>query len=216
MVKRPLTWPAIAASFLLLVTMSCAALEGAPTARPLLTTPRAVQGPGSNAAGISGNSGNSGGQSSNGTPTLPTPTLPPSATPTLPTPSPTPSPLPNPDNGPFVVKQIQTLGHETIQGLVCNITKPFVVNAATPQVSWTFNFVPIGASKGNLSYAYTISSAGESHSATGTYTLSPYEKAGALLLTMTVRDHVVFKGFDGTMPVSYKFALTPTGHANCP
>jgi hypothetical protein len=66
-----------------------------------------------------------------------------------------------------------------------------------------------------LTYAYSIPRAGESHDAHGTYTLSLAAPDGTLLLSMAVRDHVVFKGFDGTIPLNYSFDLVPAD-APCP
>ncbi len=118
--------------------------------------------------------------------------------------------------GPFVVKQTVTLGHETISGTVCDITKPFTVPAVAPNVSWNFNFIPADASKGTWTYAYTIQSAGESHDASGTYTIGLPAMDGTLTLTMKGSDHVVFTGFNGNLPVSYQFNLVPTNPAACP
>jgi hypothetical protein len=42
------------------------------------------------------------------------------------------------------------------------------------------------------------------------------DKNGTLQLTMSVSDHVVFKGFDGNMPNNYKFNLVPSGDTPCP
>jgi hypothetical protein len=128
-----------------------------------------------------------------------------------------PTQLPDTYIGPYVVKQIETLGGESISGIVCSVTKPFSVLSVTPRVTFTFYFVPQNAGHGNVSYAYTIESAGESHDAKGTYTLSPVDKAGTLQLSMSVSDHVVFKGFDGNIPNRYKFNLVPSAETtSCP
>lgn len=113
--------------------------------------------------------------------------------------------------GPFTVKQTESLGGETISGSVCDITKPFAVRAATSKAAWTFQFAPILATSGTMTYGYSIPSAGESHSATGTYTLSQPAPDGTLVLSMAGSDHVVFKGFDGRFPIRYKFSLVPSG-----
>lgn len=115
--------------------------------------------------------------------------------------------------GPFTVKQTESLGGETISGSVCDVTKPFSVLATAKAVTWTFQFVPNSATTGAVTYAYTIPSAGESHDAKGTYTLSLPAPDGTLVLSMTVRDHVTFNGFDGMIPVRYKFSLVPA--ASC-
>ncbi len=119
-------------------------------------------------------------------------------------------------SGGYVVKQIETLGGEVISGFVCSLTAPFGVNSKTPKVAFVFSFVPQDATHGQVSYAYSISSAGEAHSATGTYTVSPAGADGTLLVSLTVSDHVTFKGFDGNIPNHYKFDLVPAGTAPCP
>lgn len=118
--------------------------------------------------------------------------------------------------GPYAVKQIESLGHETISGFVCSTILPFAVNATAPNVSWVFNFVPQGANQGKWTYAYFIQRAGESHNASGSYTLSSPGTDGTLHLTMAGQDHVVFKGFDGNLPVHYKFDLVPDQSTSCP
>jgi hypothetical protein len=115
--------------------------------------------------------------------------------------------------GPFTVKQTMNLGGETLSGTVCDLTKQFAVQAVAPAVSWTFLFSPGSATQGTVTYAYTISSAGETHNASGNYTVGLPAADGTLVLSMTVRDHVTFNGFDGTFPLTYKFSLVPA--ANC-
>jgi hypothetical protein len=117
-------------------------------------------------------------------------------------------------NGAFTVKQIETLGGETISGTVCDLTKPFAVPAVAPRASWTFLFVPNSATQGTVTYSYSIPSAGETHNASGTYKIGPPAGDGTLQLSLTVSDHVTFKGFDGNIPEQYKFGLVPT--AACP
>ena len=113
------------------------------------------------------------------------------------------------------MKQVETLGGESISGIVCSPSRRFTVAARTSKVAWTFVFAPDGATAGAVSYAYSIPSAGESHQATGSYKVSPSEHDGTLHLSLTVSDHVVFKGFDGKIPVRYTFDLVPTGTAGC-
>lgn len=118
--------------------------------------------------------------------------------------------------GAYTVKQIQTLGGESISGTACDVRTPFVVDAATDKVAWQFLFTPTGATtKGTVTYAYTIPSAGESHDAKGTYLISAADPDGVRHLSLQVSDHVVFHGFDGKLPVSYKFDLVPLG-TGCP
>jgi len=147
------------------------------------------------------------------TPTrTPTPTQTPTNTPT-PTATATPPP---PSAGPYVVKQMETLGGEAISGVVCSVSLPFSVNSVTPKISFVFVFAPLDARHGKVAYKYSIPSAGESHDATGNYTLSPAGTDGTLLLSLTVSDHVVFKGFDGNIPLRYKFDLVPSTTVTCP
>jgi len=112
--------------------------------------------------------------------------------------------------GPFTVKQTESLGGETLSGSVCDVTKPFAVLAATKRVAWTFKFTPNSATSGAVGYTYSIPSAGESHNATGTYRLSQPAPDGTLVLSLAVSDRVVFKGFDGPIPLRYKFSLVPS------
>jgi hypothetical protein len=110
--------------------------------------------------------------------------------------------------GPYLVVQIETLGHEVISGLVCALDKPFAVHMATPKVSFDTGFVPNDNTRGAVTYAYNIPSAGESHEAHGSYTITP-AKDGILSLAFQVSDHVVFHGFDGNIPLRYKMNLAP-------
>lgn len=147
----------------------------------------------------------------------PSPSPSPSASPS-PSPSPTPTPLvtPNPMFGPYVVKQIETLGGEVISGFVCDLRKPFTVNFTTPKVSFTVIFSPKEANTGGVVYKYSIPSAGESHDAAGNYTINTISTDGTLQLSFSVSDHVVFKGFDGNIPNRYKFNLVPDLTQTCP
>jgi hypothetical protein len=116
----------------------------------------------------------------------------------------------------YVVKQVESLGGEVISGNVCSLAQPFSVFSTTPHATFTFDFVLQDAQHGNVFYAYSIPSAGESHDAAGAYSLTPLDKDGTLQLSMSVSDHVVFKGFDGNIPNKYKFNLVPSGDISCP
>ncbi len=182
-----------------------------PTPSPTPTGAVTAGGGGGSGSGGSdggGSGGGSGGSNGGGSgPASPAPTEP------TPSPSPTPGGLPG---APYVVKQVETLGGEAISGIVCSPSRPFAVAAHTSKVAWTFAFAPRSATDGSVSYAYSIPSAGESHRATGSYRVSPPEHDGTLHLSLTVSDHVVFKGFDGNIPLRYKFDLVPTGTGGCP
>ncbi len=115
-----------------------------------------------------------------------------------------------------MVKQTQTLGGEKISGFVCNLTLPFQVTVAAPEVTFIFNFFPAGADHGKWSYAYSLPKAGESHDANGNYTIRSTKEIGVLVLAMTGSDHVVFHGFDGKIPSRYQFNLVPAANVPCP
>jgi hypothetical protein len=108
------------------------------------------------------------------------------------------------------------MGHETISGQVCTLTRPFIVSAVAPEVSWTFIYTPRDAGHGSWVYAYSITKAGETHDAAGSYQISQVSDDGTLLLTMTGTDNVAFKGFSGPFPVNYRFNLIPSQNATCP
>ncbi len=117
--------------------------------------------------------------------------------------------------GPYVVKQTRSLGGETIGGQVCSLTAPFSVAVKAPAIGFAFGFVPAAADHGSWTYAYNIKKAGETHSASGTYTIAQAGKDGTLTLTMKGRDQVAFKGFSGPFPVNYSFNLVPSGNTPC-
>ncbi len=203
--KQQSLWRVLALSLFLMMVISCVTLP------PRQQTPSATP--------TSAGGGNSGGEIANtpdptSNPT-PVPTLAPTSHPThVPTTAPTSNPTPRPQ-GPYVVKQIRSAGGETISGEVCSITDAFDVTFKAPAVTFITRFVPQNDSSGNLSYAYSLPKAGETHDATGTYTLSLASADGTLLLSMKVSDHVVFKGFDGIMPVNYEFNLVPSMNTSC-
>ncbi len=123
---------------------------------------------------------------------------------------------PDPNQIPYVVKQIVSQGHETISGQVCTLTRPFIVSAVAPEVSWTFIYTPSDAVHGSWVYAYSITKAGETHDAAGSYNISQVSSDGTLRLTMTGTDNVAFKGYSGPFPVRYYFNLIPSQNATCP
>jgi hypothetical protein len=200
---------------LIAITSACASPTNTPTATPtapsspIATPGLSIGGNSSGAAGSSnggsngGSSGGSNGVSNGGNNNNSSPSEPPNNLLTTP-------------GGPYMVKQIETLGGEKISGAVCSLTQPFAVTAVTPRVTFVFNFIPQDDKRGNVTYAYSIPSAGESHKAAGTYSLSPVGTDGTLQLSLSVSDHVVFKGFDGNIPNKYKFNLVPSSSTPCP
>ncbi len=202
-------WSVIVVIGLIMVTMACAlpSLAGTATPTPGMSAGGSKGGTGDSNSGTGGSNGGTGdsnggtggtgdsnGSSNSGSPTQ----------------------LPTTYAGPYVVKQIETLGGEVISGFVCSLTQPFSVLSITPKVTFTFYFVPQNAQQGKVSYTYSIPDAGESHDAAGTYSLNPLDKDGTLQLSMSVSDHVVFKGFDGNIPNKYLFNLVPSGSTSCP
>jgi len=204
-------WRAGALILILLTLISCAVTNsGQQASLPSATPNVGIAGGGLGGVGGSGkgagSGGNNGGAGTGGGNTIST---------QAPTPNPTPDPTPS-NQGPFVVKQIMSLGHESISGEVCSLTAAFTVFAVAPEVSWNFTFVPGGPNQGKWTYAYSITSAGETHNANGSYTISQVNADGTLLLTMTGSDSVAFKGFSGKFPVNYSFNLVPSGNTSCP
>jgi hypothetical protein len=131
------------------------------------------------------------------------------------TPQPTAVPT-QPSGPPYVVRKTENLGGETLTGIVCDTSRPFSVIVATPTVTFTEAFAPAGPASGSLSYAYAFPDLGESHDATGSYTISGPGPDNVLHLALTGHDHVVFNGFDGQVPVNYRFDLVPTALSDCP
>jgi len=214
---QPRKWSLIAAIGIIVLTMACALPGATPEAGRPTETPTATaqavlpaagggSGTGSSAGGETGgsssggNSGDGAGNANQGSSEA----------------TPEPTQLADLSGGPYTVKQIETLGGEAISGTVCSTSKPFSVLSVTPHVTFTFNFVPLDAERGKVTYAYSIPSAGESHDAIGTYTLARVDKVGTQQLSLSVSDHVVFKGFDGNIPNRYKFNLVPSGTTGCP
>jgi hypothetical protein len=117
---------------------------------------------------------------------------------------------------PYAIKQTQNRGGESISGQVCSTAAPFQVSTLTPTVDFTWSFTPQSSNSGTWSYDYAFPSLGESHAATGTYTIAPPAANGTLSLSLTGSDHVVFNGFDGNVPVTYGFALVPSATTTCP
>jgi len=190
--------------------------------RPTATPAAAVSRGGPQGVGNSGNSANS--DNSAAHPVAPksqaTP-IPPTLTTTL-TPTATLEATGQPV-GPYSVRQTMTQGHITLHSPpegVC-VNKLWRVPASAPEVpSILFVFDPHGVYPGingnTFGYAYNIPRAGESHQAQGSYKLTS-NTDGSLKVSLTARDHVVFKGFDGMMPVQFTFDLVPmSGNATCP
>lgn len=213
--KHPLPM-AISVSLILITILSCAAPIAGQQSQPATPTPTGAVdfiGVGSNGGGIIGGSGGSvgsggsgassgsggsGGSNNPGNNTLPN------------------TNLPSTGQGAYAVKQTMTLGGEAISGAVCSLTQPFSVNFNTPKVAFVTGYVPTSASQGTWTYAYNISSAGETHNASGSYTISSPSPDGTLVLTMTGKDNVAFKGFSGPFPTHYSFKLVPSTTTPCP
>jgi hypothetical protein len=201
-------WRILGLVLILLALLGCASLGSIqPTNTPVS--------PGSGSGNSSGDGSGTGSGDSNNNPNPNNPisisTLQATSTPEA-----TPTDLTDIFPGPYTVRQTMTLGKEklgTPAGGVC-VNAAWQVPVDTPQVSFAFVFgpysVPPGSTGNTFGYAYNIPSAGESHEAQGSYTLSP-NKDRSMKVSLTARDHVVFKGFDGVMPVQYSFDLVPIG-----
>ncbi len=202
----------------MLAALACSLPGAAATSTPrAAATGTATSAGGGVGGGSNGTNNNDAGPTPRPTATraataTPTPTVTPTATDT-PTDTPAPTTVPQ---GPYLVKQTETLGGETLSGAVCSLTEPFIVTSTTPKVTFTFVFTPQAADHGTLTYAYSIPSAGETHDAHGTYTIQPAGADGTLTLSLSVSDHVTFKGFDGNIPLKYQFNLVPTAGVPCP
>jgi hypothetical protein len=198
----------LALSMLIIVTISCRLpTPNAPTPTPTATTIPVIGGNGGNGgsggSGASGGSGGTGGGNSSGGG---------SELIIADTPAPTPSDY----TGPYVVEKSENLGGETISGFACRLTDTFTVNFNTPKINFVNTYSPTSGSNGTWAYSYSFPSLGETHDASGTYTISRPGVDGKLLLTETGSDHVVFNGFDGKFPVNYSFKLNPAPMPNCP
>jgi hypothetical protein len=127
--------------------------------------------------------------------------------------------------GPYQVKQLETLGREKIKGGVCSLADEFDVTFETPPATFKMHLKPdLVATRrltsvplhGTLAYQYSIPRAGETHDATGVYDLTPDPGAHRIHVAIEARDHVRFKGFDGVPVTRYKFDLQPDPAAACP
>ena len=120
----------------------------------------------------------------------------------------------------YQVKQTLHLGDETVSGGAClppgsASAQRFTVLMTTRSVTFHIGFTPTATAAGNLAHQYAFPSLGETHRATGTYAIASPAADGSRTVTLRVRDHVVFNGFDGVMPTNYTFALVPVSGA-CP
>ena len=118
--------------------------------------------------------------------------------------------------GPYHVVKIKNLGGEMVDGVVCAIDRPFVVHMQTRPATFDIKFEPAENARGMWTYAYDIPRAGESHKASGEYTMSPPAADGSRSLSIDGKDFVTFKGFAGPMPMQYVFGLSPiSGAGGC-
>jgi hypothetical protein len=118
--------------------------------------------------------------------------------------------------GPYHVVKVKNLGGEMVDGVVCAIDGPFVVHMQTRPATFDIKFEPADKARGMWTYAYDIPRAGESHKASGEYTMSPPAADGSRSLSIDGKDFVTFKGFAGPMPMQYVFGLSPiSGDGGC-
>jgi hypothetical protein len=111
--------------------------------------------------------------------------------------------------GPYHIVKVKNVGGETVDGVVCAIDRPFVVHMQTRPATFDIKFEPADKARGTWTYAYDIPRAGESHKASGEYTMSAPAADGTRALTIDGKDFVTFKGFAGPMPMQYVFGLAP-------
>jgi hypothetical protein len=117
--------------------------------------------------------------------------------------------------GPYHAVKVMDLGGETLDGTVCTINQLFVVSMATPKINFDIQFVPTDKTQGTWTYAYNFPDLGETHDASGGYTISAPAADGTRSLTIDGSDHVVFNGFDGSIPMHYIIGLSPSAEAAC-
>lgn len=192
-------------ALLVAAALSAAACGGAsasttPTPSSSLLAAGGADGGGAGAGGDAGGGGAGGGGGTGGGAGSGAPTPPPSGGPNL--------------GGPYVIDQAVTDGHAT--ATVCSLTAPFGIQIASPKVTFTMLLTPAAADHGTLAYSYAFPSLGESHDATGSYTVGAPVHDGTRRLQVSVRDHVVFNGFDGTIPIPQTMTLKPAGASLCP
>jgi hypothetical protein len=118
--------------------------------------------------------------------------------------------------GPYRIVKVMNRGGEMVDGVVCAIDRPFVVHMQTRPATFDIKFEPADKARGMWTYAYDIPRAGESHKASGEFTMSAPAADGSRSLTIDGKDFVTFKGFAGPMPMQYVFGLAPiSGGGGC-
>jgi hypothetical protein len=118
--------------------------------------------------------------------------------------------------GPYHIVKVMNLGGEMVEGVVCGIDRPFVVHMQTRPATFDIKFEPADTARGMWTYAYDIPRAGESHKASGDYTMSAPAADGSRSLTIDGKDFVAFRGFAGPMPMHYVFGLMQiVGDSGC-
>jgi len=115
--------------------------------------------------------------------------------------------------GPYHIVKVRDLGGEMVDGVVCAVDRPFVVHMQTRPATFDIKFEPADRARGMWTYAYDIPRAGESHKASGEYTMSPPAADGSRSLSIDGKDFVTFRGFAGPMPMQYVFGLSPASGA---
>lgn len=116
--------------------------------------------------------------------------------------------------GPYRVVKVMDLGGETVDGIACTLAEPFVVHMHTRKVDFDIKFEPMGTPHGAWTYAYLLPSGPETHDAAGEYEVGAPAADGTRSLTIDGKDHVVFHGFNGPMPMHYVMQLAPA--QTCP
>ncbi len=125
---------------------------------------------------------------------------------TVPAAVPTPTPTPG-GSGAAIGGSYQISGPGGASGQVCSLAQPFTMKVNV-RISFTVNFTPTDVTKGTWNYQYTIASAGETDTASGSYTISA-GSGGSLQLVMNGSDVSKFHGGGATVPINFGFTLTP-------
>ena len=130
--------------------------------------------------------------------------------------SPSPTPSPTLRGGPYEVKQTIALSDETISGEVCSTATVFVVTTTTSNAEFTVTFTPKAADHGTWAWHYSIPKYGETHDASGDYTIGTPAADGTLTVSMTGSNHVTSAEGTRTEEIPYTFDLVPSLNTACP
>lgn len=115
----------------------------------------------------------------------------------------------------YQAEKVMNLGGETISGDVCSVNQAFVITLDAGVFSFPITFTPESGSQGAYAYSYALGGVGETHNASGTYTISDAAADGSRRLVMDGSDCVKFNGFDQCINMHYEIGLTPAAPGTC-